>query len=136
MIEKDKNNDGKINDGKINDDKINNNKIISKRDLIFIFILLTVSVVIVLVMYFNKRTGYNVKISADGKTVKTLSLDKDDEYVFESDKGYNIVIIKDGAVYVKEADCPDKICVNHKKISNVGETIICLPHKLVVEITE
>ncbi|MBQ8914512.1 MAG: NusG domain II-containing protein [Lachnospiraceae bacterium] len=135
MIEKDKNNDGKINDDNIDDDKINN-KIISKRDLIFILILLALSIVIVLIMHFNKRTGYNVRISADGKTVKTLSLDKDTEYVFESDKGYNIVVIKDGEVCVKEADCPDKICVNHKKISNVGETIICLPHKLVVEITE
>ena len=131
MNKKDKNNNGKI-----DDDNISDNKIISKRDLIFIFILLAVSIVIVLIMHFNKRTGYNVKISADGQTVKTLSLDKDDEYVFESDKGYNIVVIKDGAVYVKEADCPDKICVNHKKISNVGETIICLPHKLVVEIRE
>ena len=104
--------------------------------MIFILILLTVSIVIVLIMNFNKKTGYNVKISADGKTVKTLSLDKDDEYVFESDKGYNIVEIKDGEVSVKEADCPDKICVNHKKISNVGESIICLPHKLVIEIRE
>lgn len=136
MIEKDKNNDGKINDDNIDDYKISNNKIISKRDLIFIFILLAVSIVIVLVMHFNKRTGYNVRISADGQTVKTLPLDKDDECVFESDKGYNIVVIKDGTVYVKEADCPDKICVNHKKISNVGDAIICLPHKLVVEITE
>ncbi len=131
MNKKDKNNNGKI-----DDDNISDNKIISKRDLIFIFILLAVSIVIVLIMHFNKRTGYNVKISADGQTVKTLSLDKDDEYVFESDKGYNIVVIKDGAVYVKEADCPDKICVNHKKISNVGEAVICLPHKLVVEIRE
>lgn len=120
----------------IKKDKVTDDKVISKRDLIFILILLAVSIVIILIMRFNKKTGYSVKISADGKTVKTLSLDKDTEYVFESDKGYNIVVIKDGEVCVKEADCPDKICVNHKKISNAGETIICLPHKLVVEITE
>ena len=48
----------------------------------------------------------------------------------------SFIEIKDGEVSVKEADCPDKICVNHKKISNVGESIICLPHKLVIEIRE
>ena len=123
------------NENKI-DKKFDDEKIISKRDIYLIVILLAVLIVVVLVMHFTKKTGYNVRISADGKTIKTLSLDKDEEYVYESDKGYNIVVIKDNEVYVKEADCPDKICVNHKKISNVGETIICLPHKLVVEITE
>ncbi len=125
-----------MNDDIKNSDKLNENKIITKRDIIFIISLLAVMIVIILFMHFNKKTGYNVRISADGKTIKTLSLDKDEEYVFESDKGYNIVVIKDKEVYVEEADCPDKICVNHKKISNIGETIICLPHKLVVEITE
>ncbi|MBQ7707325.1 MAG: NusG domain II-containing protein [Lachnospiraceae bacterium] len=125
-----------MNDDIKNSDKLNENKIITKRDIIFIISLLAVMIVIILFMHFNKKTGYNVRISADGKTIKTLSLDKDEKYVFESDKGYNIVVIKDKEVYVEEADCPDKICVNHKKISNIGETIICLPHKLVVEITE
>ncbi|MBQ9608104.1 MAG: NusG domain II-containing protein [Lachnospiraceae bacterium] len=114
----------------------NEEKIISKKDVIFIIVLLAITMMIFIFMRISRDTGYNVKITADGKTVKTLSLDKDAEYVFESDKGYNIVIIKDGGVCVKEADCPDKICVNHKKISKVGEAIICLPHKLVVEIRE
>jgi len=39
-------------------------------------------------------------------------------------------------VDVIEADCPDKICVKHTNIKNAGETIICLPHKLVIEIVE
>lgn len=116
-------------------DIFNENKIITKRDLMLIIILLAVMIILILFMHLNKKTGYNVRISADGKTIKTLSLDKDEEYVFEGDKGYNVVVIKNNEVYVKEADCPDKICVDHKKISNIGETIICLPHKLVVEIT-
>ena len=33
-----------------------------------------------------------------------------------------------------DADCPDKICVNHATISDVGESIVCLPHRVVVEI--
>ena len=34
-----------------------------------------------------------------------------------------------------EADCPDLICVHHKPISRQGESIVCLPHKVIVEVT-
>ncbi len=35
---------------------------------------------------------------------------------------------------MKEADCPDKVCVGMRRISKSGETIVCLPHKLVIAI--
>ncbi|KAI4447103.1 hypothetical protein C823_001622 [Eubacterium plexicaudatum ASF492] len=34
------------------------------------------------------------------------------------------------------ADCPDQLCVHQKAISGQGETIVCLPNKIVVEIAE
>jgi hypothetical protein len=46
------------------------------------------------------------------------------------------LVIKDGKAFIQNADCPDKICAEHKPISKTGETIVCLPHKLVIEITE
>ena len=46
----------------------------------------------------------------------------------------NILVIKDGAADMITADCPDQICVKHTPISNAGETIICLPNKVVVTI--
>ena len=48
--------------------------------------------------------------------------------------GYNLVSITDGVVVMEAADCRDQICVQHKPISSKGESIICLPHRLVVEI--
>ncbi len=48
---------------------------------------------------------------------------------------YNVLLIKDGQASMTEADCPDLICVHHKPVSREGETIVCLPHKLVVEVT-
>ena len=35
---------------------------------------------------------------------------------------------------MKEANCPDKLCIHQGKISKNGETIVCLPHGLIVEI--
>jgi hypothetical protein len=36
---------------------------------------------------------------------------------------------------MEAADCRDQICVHHIPISGSGESIICLPHKLVVTVT-
>ena len=43
--------------------------------------------------------------------------------------------IQDGEVSMRKADCPDQICKNHKPICKSGETIVCLPHKAVIEIS-
>ena len=47
---------------------------------------------------------------------------------------YNLISVTDGMVVVEAADCKDQICVRHKPVSSRGESIICLPHRLVVEI--
>lgn len=49
---------------------------------------------------------------------------------------YNLFVCgKDGTVRMLGASCPDQICVNHKAINTSLENIICLPHRLVLEIT-
>ena len=47
---------------------------------------------------------------------------------------YNTVEIKDGKVSVSEASCKNQICVKHSSISHSGESIVCLPNRLVVRI--
>ena len=36
---------------------------------------------------------------------------------------------------MEDADCPDKVCVKTGKIKKPGQTIVCLPHRTVIEIT-
>lgn len=48
---------------------------------------------------------------------------------------YNLIAVADGKVTMEAADCRDQICVHHRPISSGYESIICLPHKLVVEIS-
>ena len=54
--------------------------------------------------------------------------------VKEEDYGYNLVMIEDGTVRITDADCPDQLCMKQRSISKNGESIICLPHKLVLQI--
>ena len=47
---------------------------------------------------------------------------------------YNVVTISGGKVSVTEASCQNQVCVKHGTISMTGETIVCLPNRLVVRI--
>lgn len=52
----------------------------------------------------------------------------------KNELGENIVEIKNGGAVMLDADCHDKVCVKSGFIDQPGQTIVCLPHKLVVEI--
>ena len=52
----------------------------------------------------------------------------------KTDKGYNLIVVKDESVGITEADCPDKICISEGFVSKPGATVVCLPHKVLVEV--
>ena len=106
-----------------------------KNDLILLGGILIISLVVIVIINFTKTEGDKIVILKDGKVYETLDLNKNTTFTMKEDNGaYNIITIQDGWVSMTEADCPDKICVKHSKIHYNGESIVCLPHKLVVEI--
>ena len=111
-------------------------KAIGKADLVLLFCVLLIAFFGLFFYEKLKSPGHAVRIQSGQETIKTLPLSADTEFSVTTDAGENRVIIKNGEVLVKEADCPDKLCVKHRAIHSVGETIICLPHKLVVEVVE
>ena len=66
--------------------------------------------------------------------VRELSLAEDQEQVVTTSLGTNVVVVEDGVVYVREADCDNQDCVHQGKVSAPGKQIICLPHKLWIEV--
>ena len=66
------------------------------------------------------------QISSDGP-----SPDPNDEASAQYDY-YNTVTISGGNVIVSEASCKNQVCVHHGQISKPGESIVCLPNRLVV----
>ena len=55
--------------------------------------------------------------------------------VFDGDS-YNVIEIAEGGVRMKEADCPDQICVSRGLIRKSGQSIVCLPHRLVIRLEQ
>ncbi len=74
-----------------------------------------------------------VTITVDGKELYHLSerdLQMDRDIEIQTEYGYNVVHIGPAGVYMKSADCPDRLCVKQGKLT--GRPIVCLPHKVVV----
>ena len=82
------------------------------------------------------KDGKYVTVQIDGKEKARYSLEDDGEYPIENGDYENLLCIEDGKAFVKEANCRDKICVSHRAINKSGETIVCLPHKVVIAVED
>ena len=105
-----------------------------KKDLILCVVLLVAGIICWLVMRLVLPTGNTADVYIDDKLVRTIDMTVDDTYELNTDRGSNTVVVESGKISDDDADCPDKVCVNMGWKSRRGETITCLPHKLVIEI--
>lgn len=115
-------------------------RIIKKMDIVIIVLLLIISFTPHLIFFKTSQKGsknnYAI-IKVDGKIHKKIDLSK----VKKSEKvnlnlpnGKNTLLIKNNSIAMDSANCNDALCVKQGNISKVGQTIICLPHKLIIEI--
>lgn len=106
---------------------------LEKRDKLLIVIVVCVALCAFLAHQIIGGDGagkVTVKVNGELKGIYSLAEDQ----TIEINGGTNILQIKNGKADMTEADCPDQLCVNQRAISRQGESIICLPHKVVVEV--
>ena len=108
--------------------------LIKKGDLILIFTILILAAAFLLFTKFSRQEGGCFVVTIEGREYGRWSLDKDQTINISENGFHNRLQVSRGKVEMTEADCPDKICVHHKPAAYEGETIICLPHKLVVTV--
>ncbi|WP_027208626.1 NusG domain II-containing protein [Butyrivibrio hungatei] len=110
-------------------------KLFKKNDLILIIFLTLTSVVMLIGISLFSKKGATVVVSVDGKEVASFPLDEDTVYnIGGYHGGENILEVKDGKAHLTDASCPDKLCVSMGYINKSGQSIICLPNKVVIEI--
>ncbi|MBE6625859.1 MAG: NusG domain II-containing protein [Ruminococcaceae bacterium] len=106
-----------------------------RNDILLIVLLLLVAGAGILYLFVFRDSGNVVKVTVDGKLYGTYSLSEDRvEDIHSGEDGHNRLIIKDGRAYMESASCSDGICVAHHPIFRDGESIVCLPNKVVATV--
>ena len=99
---------------------------------IFLFIIVLLASALCCVLLFRDSGGAMAEISSDGEVVCTVDLRIDQEMQIESENGgTNLIVVEDGQIRVKEASCPDQVCVLRGDCSG-GTPVVCLPNRLVI----
>ena len=106
-----------------------------KADIILIAVLIIAGFVMSFCLAAGRSDGTSVTVTMDGKLYGIYDLAEDQTVKIEENGNINTFEIKDGTVHMVRADCHGQDCVRQGSISRTGQTIVCLPHKLVIEIT-
>ena len=110
--------------------------------IIVILLLIGSFIPLIIFGYSTKNIDENSSIyavvSIDGEPVKEIELSENtphETFTFYPSEGqYNIIEVDGTKIRNKEDNSPDQIAVKTGWISQPGETAICLPHKLIVEV--
>ena len=111
-------------------------KLFGRRDLVLLAVFLLIGGAALLFQLARPSAAGGVaEVSVGGELVAALPLSEDGEMVVEGyGGGENTLVIRDGEADIVAATCPDGVCVRHRPVSREGESIICLPNRVVVTI--
>ncbi|MCX7884965.1 MAG: NusG domain II-containing protein [Caloramator sp.] len=111
-----------------------------KFDIIIILSLVLISTTSLALHILSSNKKYENKyaeIYIQGVLYKRIPLSKNMEEItipIKTKLGRNVIHISGGKINMADADCHDKICVKSGTIDKIGQTIVCLPHRIVIEI--
>ncbi len=115
-------------------------KYVTRGDIIVIAVLAGLALLLFVLSLTTSCGGGDDRyavVRRDGTELYRLSLLTDTAVNVEcDDRQYCTVTIKDGAVCISDAACPDRLCVNQGCISRCGQVIVCLPNRLTVSIED
>ena len=107
-------------------------KLINKFDLVIIAVSSVLAVVLMFVFNSGKQAGRYAEVYLANELVVKIDLQNKEERLIKIKDNLIIKVFNDGCVAVVESDCPDKICLKTGKIKEVGQSIVCVPNRLLV----
>ena len=115
-------------------------KLLKKADILLLLLLLALSL-LPLLFWKTPPAACYAEVRQAGRVIHKIPLtghqgNQDIPLNCEQDgqTHYNLIRVEQNTIAIIAADCPDKICVHTGAISQPGEIIACLPHKLIIEI--
>lgn len=106
-----------------------------RNDMLLIMAILSAILIFALVYFLTRKDGAYAVVLKNNEEIGRYSLSENMEVPIKvGDKTTNVLVIENGKAYMESAVCPDKICVKHRPIDKSGQTIVCLPEKVVIKI--
>lgn len=110
-------------------------KYINRNDIILIIVLSVFSALFTIYLFTVTQHGNKVLVYVDGQLTGEYPLDTDTEVtIMGYNGGNNVMSISNGRVRMSEASCPDRLCIHQGSISRAGQSIVCLPNRVILRI--
>ena len=106
---------------------------IKKKEIIVISLIILALFLISFLIEITKQKGKYVVVRIDGKVVNVYNIEENGNYILNN--GTNVLCISNYKAYLLSANCPDKLCINQGEIDEINESIVCLPNKLSIVIS-
>src|SRR5208283_4365893 len=97
----------------------------SKGDIIIAIVIILLSLIPIISASTTKAN--EALVYKNNKLLQEIPLDKNAII----NEGPLTVEVKNGSIRVKDADCPNQICVHKGWISRPGQSIVCLPNRMI-----
>ena len=83
----------------------------------------------------NADGDLTAEVSVEGSVVERISLEGTEENRTYHSRGYTLQVeVRDGQIAVTASDCPTQDCVHTGAVSHPGQSIVCLPARLVIQV--
>ena len=114
-------------------------KTLKKLDVVIIVILLLASFIPNIIFHQKNNKNYAsiyAEIKINGDIYETIDLSGNSQYSFEiiTNNNKNTINVNKNIISISDANCKDHLCVKQGEAFSVGDSIVCLPHKLIIEI--
>lgn len=105
---------------------------ITRGDLYLILIILITGLILFLMIQISSKSGQCLYVYYAQKLVTTVQLNKNENLNIQGDLGISQIVIRDGQVWMEKSPCPQKICIHMGKITHHGQSIVCIPNRIVL----
>ena len=109
---------------------------IRTRTWVIIFVVIAaICLAVFLLLQNNMSRRKTAVVTVGGKVIRKIDLNApyaDYSFTVKSDSGYNTITVSSGKIKVTDADCRDRICVDHGWLEDNTYPIVCLPHRLII----
>ena len=106
------------------------------KKLDFIVILCVIILSFLILFSNNSFNEYDILIYVDGDLYEKISYNHllNENIEINSEFGKNVIRIDKDGVCVLESSCKDKLDINAGYINKAGQSIICLPNRVVIKL--